>query len=94
MGMQKTRKMLALLEKISSIEKMERGKLCRMGERPHYNLQSWENGKNVVRYVPGSEVAEVTEAIKGYQLFRELTEKYAEEVIKQTRRERQKEKPK
>jgi hypothetical protein len=72
--MQKTRKILALLEKISSIEKMERGKLCRMGERPHYNLQAWEDGKNVVRYVTRAEVKEVSAAIEGYKLFRELTE--------------------
>ena len=92
--MKKSRKMLALLEKIAALEKMERGKLCRMGERPHYNLQSWEDGKNAVRYVPRAEVAEVAEAIEGYQLFRELSEKYADEVIKQTRRAREKKKPK
>lgn len=86
--------MSALLDKIGAIEKMERGKLCRMGERPHYNLQSWEDGKNAVRYVPRSEVAEVTEALEGYKRFRELTEKYADEVIIQTRRKRKKKKPK
>ena len=83
---------MKLLEKISSVEKMERGKLCRMGERPHYNLQSWENGKNVVRYVPSDQVEEMREAIKGYQRFRELCEQYATEVIKQTRQKREKKK--
>jgi len=92
--MKKTRKMLNLLIKMAAVEKMERGKLCRMGERPHYNLQSWENGKNVVRYVPRGEIEEMAEAIKGYQLFRELCEKYADEVIKQTRLAWKKKKPK
>ncbi len=41
--------------KSAQIQHMERGKLCilREGpEGPYYNHQSWENGKNVSRYVP------------------------------------------
>lgn len=68
---------------------MERGKLCRMGGRPHYNHQTWQDGRNVVRYVPLGEKDFLQDAIDGYQQFMKLAEQYAEEVIKQTRRERQ-----
>lgn len=77
-----------LLEKMAQIERMERGKLCRMGGRPHYNHQTWEKGKNVVRYVPAREAGFLKEAIDGYQAFIKLAEQYANEVIEQTRRER------
>lgn len=90
--MKHTKKMKRLLEKVAQIERMERGKLCQMGERPHYNHQSWNNGRNVVRYVPKAQVHELQEDIAGYRLFIELTEQYADEVIKQTRREREKKK--
>ena len=53
--MKHTKKMQALLERMAQIERMERGKLCQMGGRPHFNHQSWEDGKNVVRYVPSCE---------------------------------------
>lgn len=66
---------------------MERGKLCRMGGRPHYNHQTWRDGRNVVRYVPASQADFLREAIDGYQQFIKLAEQYADEVIKQTRRE-------
>lgn len=86
--MKHTKKMRELLEAMAKIERMERGKLCQMGGRPHYNHQTWENGKNVVRYVPARERQLLQEAIKGYQAFIELAERYADEVIKQTRKER------
>lgn len=86
--------MQKLLESIAQIERMERGKLCAMGERPHYNHQTWQDGKNVVRYVPAEEAKFVTDAIAGYKRFTELAEQYADEVVRQTRAERQKEFPK
>lgn len=92
--MKPTKKMQKLLERIAQIERMERGKLCAMGERPHYNHQTWQDGKNVVRYVPADEAKFVTDAIAGYKLFTELMERYADEVIRQTRAEREKEFPK
>jgi hypothetical protein len=88
--MKRTRKMKGLLERMAKIERMERGKLCQMGGRPHYNHQTWENGKNLVRYVPSRETGFLKEAIDGYQAFIKLAEQYADEVIKQTRRERAK----
>ena len=69
---------------------MERGKLCRMAGRPHYNHQTWRDGRNEVRYVPASEVAALQEDIQGYQLFITLAEEYADEVIRLTRRQHDK----
>lgn len=92
--MKSTRKMQKLLEQMAQIERMERGKLCAMGERPHYNHQTWQDGKNVVRYVPAGEAKFVKDAIEGYERFRKLAEQYADEVIRQTRAEREKEFPK
>lgn len=86
--MKQTKKMKRLLERMARIARMERGKLCRMGGRPHYNHQTWQNGRNVVRYVPAGETDFVREAIAGYQQFIQLAEQYADEVIRQTRRER------
>ena len=94
MSMKHTKKMKRLLERMTKIERMERGKLCRMGGRPHYNHQTWRDGKNVVRYVPKTEVAELKKDIAGYQLFAKLAEQYAEEVIRVSRREREKKKTK
>ncbi len=88
--MKHTKKMQALLERMAQIERMERGKLCQMGGRPHFNHQSWENEKNVVRYVPARETEFLKEAINGYQAFMKLAERYVDEVVKQTRRERAK----
>ena len=87
--MKQTKKMKQLLERMAGIAQMERGKLCRMGSRPHYNHQTWQDGRNAVRYVPANETAFLREAIDGYQHFMKLAEQYADEVIKQTRRERE-----
>jgi hypothetical protein len=81
--------MKRLLERMAEIERMERGTLCRMTGRPHYNHQTWHNGRNEVRYVPASQAAALGKAIEGYQLFIKLAEQYADEVIRVTRRERE-----
>ena len=86
--MKQSKKMQRLLEGMARIERMERGKLCRMGDRPHYNHQTWHDGKNVVRYVPANERDSLQEAIDGYHQFIKLAEQYADEVIKQSRRAR------
>lgn len=90
--MKHTKKMKQLLERMTEIERMERGKLCQMGGRPHYNHQTWRDGKNVVRYVSKDKVAELGKDIAGYQLFTKLAEQYADEVIRLSRREREKKK--
>lgn len=84
--------MKRLLQRLAEIERMERGKLCRMTGRPHYNHQTWRDGRNEVRYVPAREVAALQEAIEGYRLFLKLAEQYADEVIRLTRRERTRQK--
>jgi hypothetical protein len=94
MSMKKTKKMQRLLEQMARIERMERGTLSRMGARPYYNHQTWQKGRNVVRYVPAQEVDFLKEAIEGYNLFMELAQRYADEVIKQTRKQRKKLSPK
>lgn len=76
-----------LLERMSRLERMERGTLCRMNGRPHYNHQTWQNGRNVVRYVPAHQVARLQEAIDGYRLYMALAQQYAEKIIQRTRRE-------
>jgi hypothetical protein len=77
-----------LLKEIARIQPMERGKLCRMQRGPkgdYYNHQTWEKGKNVVRYVPRDQVASLKHAIAGYQKFLRLTRVYADEIIRQSR---------
>jgi hypothetical protein len=83
--MKKTRKMRRLLERMARIERMERGKVCKMAARAHYNHQTWQSGRNVVRYVPAERVASLQEAIAGHKLFKKLAEAYADEVIRRTR---------
>jgi hypothetical protein len=80
--------MKRLLERMAKIECMERGKLCTMTGRAHYNHQTWRNGRNEVRYVPAGEKAALQKAIEGYQLFIKLAEQYVDEAIRWTRRER------
>lgn len=88
--MKTTKEMKRLLERMAEIARMERGKLCRMGGRPHYNHQTWRDGKNLVRYVRAEEADFLKEAISGYQQFIKLAEQYADEVINQTHREQEK----
>jgi len=85
--MKPSKKAQQLLARMGAIERMERGKLCRMTGRPHYNLQAWRHGRNEVRYIPEAQREAVQQAIDGYRLFHQLAEQYADEVVKQTRRE-------
>jgi hypothetical protein len=80
------KKIHPLLERMSRIERMERGKICRMKGRPHYNHQTWQDGRNTVRYVPAEQVTNLQTAIEGYRLFMELAEQYANEIIQRTRK--------
>lgn len=88
--MEKTKKAAILLEKIGKIERMERGKICQMKGRKHFNHQTWHEGRNVVRYVPAKEVEILQSDINGYDQFMDLVQQYAEEIIRITRREREK----
>lgn len=79
----------AFLKEILAIRRMERGTLCPMRQGPsgaYYNHQSWEQGRNRVRYVPAAQAAELRAAIDGYRRFLSLTQAYADAIIQQTRR--------
>jgi len=78
-----------LLEAIRTIRRMERGTLCRLRQGPtgaYYNHQSWEQGRNRVRYVPAAQVAALREAMAGYTRFMALVRSYTEQLIQETRR--------
>jgi hypothetical protein len=92
--MKPSKKAQKLLARMAAIERMERGKLCKMAGRDYYNLQAWHNGKNEVRYVRQEEREAMQQALDGYALFTKLARQYADEVIKQTRREHRKQFPK
>ncbi len=74
-----------LLQQIARIQQMERGKLCPMQAGAYYNHQTWEDGRNVVRYVARDRVASLQKAIAGYQQYLKLTRAYADEIIRRTR---------
>lgn len=79
-----------VLRQIAQIHHMERGKLCLLREGPngpYYNHQTWQDGKNVCRYVPQDQLAPLQEAIAGYEKFQQLIQQYAELVIQKTRAE-------
>jgi len=75
----------AILKQIARLRCMERGKLCPMGGGAYYNHQTWQNGRNVVRYVPRQGAAALQKAIAGYQQYLKLTKTYADEIIRRTR---------
>ena len=74
-----------ILKQIARLQWMERGKLCPMAGGAYYNHQTWQNGRNVVRYVPRERVADLQKAITTYQQYLNLTQAYADEIIRRTR---------
>lgn len=86
--MKTTSKARPLLARIAQIQDMERGTVCRMSGRNHYNHQTWANGRNVVRYVAREDVADLQRAIAGFARFTQLTRQYADEIIRQSRMRR------
>ena len=82
----------SVLEQISQIRHMDRGtvSVIRQGpEGPYYNHQCYEGGRNVSRYVPASQVADLQEAQENYRRFQQLCEQYTRLVVERTRAERQ-----
>ena len=75
----------AILRQIARIQQMERGKLCPMGAGAYFNHQTWEKGRNRVRYVARERVANLQKAIDGYQQYLKLTQAYADAIIRRTR---------
>jgi hypothetical protein len=81
-----------ILQQIAAIAAMERGKLSaysfkeRSGHNgPYHKLQSWQDGKNQTRYVPADELPAVQAALAGFAQYQELTRRYADLVIEETR---------
>ena len=83
--MKATQKAIRLLEEMGKIQRMERGKVCKMKGREHFNHQTWQNGRNNVRYVPREEVEDLQAAINGYARFNELARQYIDEIVRLTR---------
>ena len=82
----------SLLQQMAQIQQMERGKLCilRHGPNgPYYNHQTWENGRNVSRYVAPDQLEAVQQAIAGYEQFQVLVQQHVEQVVQSTRAQRE-----
>jgi hypothetical protein len=82
----------SLLQAIGQIEQMERGTVSVIREGPagpYYNHQCYEAGKNVSRYVPADQVADLKAALAGHQQFRQLADQYVQLVVERTRAQRQ-----
>ena len=78
----------SLLRQMGQIQSMERGKVCQLRQGPngpYHNHQTWENGKNVSRYVPTDQVAPLQAAIAGYQEFERLAQEYVGLMVQKTR---------
>lgn len=81
----------SVLNEMARIERMDRGTLSviRQGPQgPYYNHQCYEKGRNVSRYLPGDQVADLQEAIQGYHRFQQLVEQYVDLMVEKTRAER------
>jgi hypothetical protein len=82
----------SVLHDIAQIQQMERGTLSVIGQGPagpYYNHQCYEEGRNVSRYVPSSQLNEIKEAIEGYHRFQALAQQYAQLVVEKTRAQRE-----
>jgi len=80
-----------LLQEIASIEHMEAGKLCVIGqgkEGPFFNLQCREDGKPVSRYVSRDQIEVVQQNTENYRTFKSLVDEYAQAVTTRTRENR------
>ncbi len=88
--MKTTKKAEKLLKQIAEIRNMERGKICRMKGRNNFNHQTWQAGRNIVRYVPREDIQDLEHGISGYTQFMTLAQQYADEIIRLSRREREK----
>jgi len=86
--MKMNKKAQKLLIQMSEITNMERGKVCRMKGRKGFNHQTWQKGRNVVKYIHSEDISDIEQDIKQYNRFMDLVAKYADEIIKQSRKER------
>jgi uncharacterized protein DUF6788 len=82
----------SILRELAQLQRLDRGtiSIIRQGpDGPYYNHQCYEGGRNVSRYVPTEQVAELKEAIAGYHRFEQLVENYLQLMVARTREERQ-----
>ena len=82
----------SILQALAQIQRLDRGSVSvlRQGPNgPYYNHQCYENGRNVSRYVPADQVAELQAALADYQRFQQLVQQYVELLVQQTRAQRQ-----
>ncbi len=82
----------SILQALAQIQRLERGSVSvlRQGPNgPYYNHQAYENGRNVSRYVPADQVAELQAALADYHRFQQLVQQYVELLVQQTRAQRQ-----
>lgn len=78
------------MEQMAQISNMERGKICKMKDRSQFNHQTWQNGANRVRYVHKDDIPDLKQSIMGYEKFMIIAQRYADEIIRLSRRERDK----
>ena len=57
----------------------------KMNDGRYHNLQSWENGRNNVRYIRPSQLRPVREAIANRERFDKLVQELADIIITETR---------
>ena len=73
-----------LLEEISRIDRLSRGKLCvvstsKSGKR-FYSLQYRRRNRHFVKYVASAEVAEYKKATANFARLRDIFERYVDEM--------------
>lgn len=88
--MDAARELREILEQMSEITRMRRGKVTEQYNRkkdekgrerqwgPYYTLQAWVNGKNRSERVRREEVSQVREDLHNYEQFGELSDRYVE----------------
>ena len=82
----------SILQDIAQIQRLDRGTVhvLRQGpDGPYYNHQCYENGKNVSRYVPRDQVADIKEAIESHRRLQQLVDQYIDLMVQKTRVQRQ-----
>jgi len=87
--MNTTIKAKQLWERMARIDRMERGTLSQMKGRNHFNHQTWQAGRNVVRNVPRDQVEALQKDIQSYAQFMDWVRQYADEIIRISRRQRE-----
>jgi hypothetical protein len=82
----------SILQDIAQIQQLDRGtvSIIRQGPQgPYHNHQCYEHGRNVSRYVPPEQVADLKAAIDGYHQVQELMAQYVQIMVAKTRAERE-----